>query len=64
MKFGDFTVDDLQQQFYTQMKKGPKHRMTALPENKRIVFRMRTSPSSAFEAKRRYGEIFMNFGGS
>jgi len=64
MTFSDFTVDDLRQQFYTQMKKGPKHRLTALPENKKLVFRMRTSPTSAFEAKRRYGEIFMNFGKS
>ena len=61
MTFSDFTINDLQQQFYTQMARGPKHRFAAIPENKDILFRVRTAPTSTFEAKRRYGEIFMKF---
>jgi len=61
MQFDTFTVNDLKQQFYTQMARGPRHRFTALDENKELVFRVRTSPTSAAEARRRYGEVFLKF---
>ena len=61
MKFDTFTVNDLKQQFYTQMARGPRHRFTALDENKELVFRVRTSPTSTAEARRRYGEVFLKF---
>jgi len=56
--FSDFTINDLNQVYYTQMKRGPKHRFTALSE---MFFRVRTSPPSTSEARKRYGEHFMNF---
>ena len=61
MEFDSFTVDDLTQQFYTQMARGPRHRFTALDESKELIFRVRTSPTSAAEARRRYGEVFLKF---
>jgi hypothetical protein len=61
MKFDTFTINDLKQQFYTQMARGPRHRFTALDERKEVIFRVRTSPTSAAEARNRYGEIFMKF---
>ena len=61
MKFDTFSVNDLKQQFYTQMARGPRHRFTALDENKELVFRVRTSPTSTAEARRRYGEVFLKF---
>ena len=61
MKFDTFTVNDLKQQFYTQMKRGPRHRFTALDENKEMVFRVRVAPGSTDRARIRYGEIFMKF---
>ncbi len=61
MQFKTFTINDIKQQFYTQMKRGPRHRFTALDENKEMIFRVRTSPTSAAEARSRYGEVFMKF---
>tara|TARA_Y100000310_G_scaffold115804_1_gene114414 strand:- start:1297 stop:2034 length:738 start_codon:yes stop_codon:yes gene_type:complete len=61
MSFEKFTVNDLNQQFYTQMARGPRHRFTALDEGKEMIFRVRTSPTSTAEARNRYGEIFMKF---
>jgi len=61
MQFDTFTVNDLKQQFYTQMARGPRHRFTALDENRELVFRVRTSPTSTAEARRRYGEVFLKF---
>ena len=61
MSFEKFTINDLNQQFYTQMARGPRHRFTALDEGKEMIFRVRTSPTSMPEARNRYGEIFMRF---
>jgi len=62
--FTDFTINDLKQVYYTQMKRGPKHRFTALlegDENNEMYFRLRTSPTSTAEARKRYGEAFFRF---
>jgi len=61
MSFEKFTINDLKQEFYTQMARGPRHRFTALDENKEMIFRVKTSPTSTAEARRRYGEIFLKF---
>jgi len=61
MSFEKFTANDLKQEFYTQMSRGPRHRFTAIDENREMVFRVRTSPTSTAEARRRYGEIFLKF---
>ena len=61
MSFEKFTINDLKQEFYTQMARGPRHRFTALDENREMIFRVRTSPTSTAEARRRYGEIFLKF---
>ena len=60
-KFETFTINDLTQEFYTQMVRGPQHRFTALDEKKEMFFRVRTSPTSTAEARQRYGEYFMKF---
>ena len=54
MSFSSFKPEDIEQEFYTQLKKD-KRRFTALPERK-VYFRER--PSSVWEARRRYGEIY------
>ena len=61
LEFTDFTINDLKRVYYTQMKRGPKHRFTALDEEKEMFFRVRTSPTSTAQARRRYGEYFMKF---
>jgi len=61
MSFEKFTINDLTQEFYTQMARGPRHRFTALDEKKEMFFRVRTSPTSTAEARQRYGEYFMKF---
>tara|TARA_R100000750_G_C2329945_1_gene89761 strand:+ start:240 stop:974 length:735 start_codon:yes stop_codon:yes gene_type:complete len=61
LEFTDFTINDLKRVYYTQMKRGPKHRFTALDEEKEMFFRVRTSPTSTAEARQRYGEYFMKF---
>lgn len=57
--FSDFTVNDMSQVFYTQLKKRPHERFTALPES--FNYYMRRSPKSLQEARTRRGEIFYNF---
>ena len=57
--FTDFTLNDLSQVFYTQLKKRPHERITALPES--FDYYMRRSPRNLKEARRRRGEIFYNF---
>tara|TARA_B100000700_G_scaffold307170_1_gene383281 strand:- start:1979 stop:2659 length:681 start_codon:yes stop_codon:yes gene_type:complete len=54
MSFSSFKPEDIEQEFYTQLKKD-KRRFTALPERK-VFFRDR--PSSVWEARRRYGELY------
>lgn len=64
MSFDKFTVNDLEQEFYTMMARGPKHRFTALDESeakREMFFRVRISPSSTSEARQRYGEVFLRF---
>ena len=64
MSFKEFTINDLKQEFYTMMARGPRHRFTALDEvvsTKEMFFRVKTSPIGTSEARRRYGEIFMKF---
>jgi len=64
LKFDTFTINDLNQEFYTQMVRGPRHRFTAVMKEelkREIVFRVRTSPTSAREARQRYGEVFLKF---
>ena len=59
MTFTDFSINDLSQMFYTQLKKRPQERFTALPES--FNYYMRRSPKTMSEAKKRRGEIFYNF---
>tara|TARA_R110000824_G_scaffold70902_2_gene181750 strand:+ start:13587 stop:14441 length:855 start_codon:yes stop_codon:yes gene_type:complete len=56
--FTDFTTNDVQQIFYTQLKKRPHERFTALTEN--MVYYLRKPPSGVAEARKRYGEEFYN----
>ena len=57
--FTDFKPQDLSQEFYTQLKKGQQRRFTALPENIERVIYLREHPKSVWEARKRYGEIFI-----
>ena len=58
-EFTTFKPEDLSQEFYTQLKKGQKRRFTALPENIERVIYLREHPKSTWEARKRYGEIFI-----
>jgi hypothetical protein len=58
MSFSSFKPEDIEQEFYTQLKKD-KRRFTALPE-RRVHFR--ENPGSVWEARRRYGEIYPPLG--
>jgi len=59
MTFADFTTNDLQQIFYTQLKKRPHERFTALPEH--MTYYLRKPPAGVQEARKRRGEEFYNF---
>ena len=61
MEFSSFRPEDVAQEFYTQLKKGRKRRFTALPENLEKIIYLRQHPKSVWEARRRYGEIFLRF---
>jgi len=62
--FTDFTVNDLEQIYYTQMARGPRHRFTALYENEnsQMFFRVRNWPTGRFgatDARNRRGEFIV-----
>ena len=71
MTFNNFTINDLAQEYYTDLrKKGPSKtrpkknpsygRFSALPENKQFVLFIPKPPSHVQEARKRYGEKFYN----
>jgi len=58
MTFTDFTINDLEHIFYTQLKKRPHERFTAIPENR--AYYLRKPPAGVAEARKRRGEEFYN----
>jgi hypothetical protein len=61
---GPMSINDLTQEYYSQLRKGQKRRFTVTESgNKSIdnfIFYMRDQPHGMDEAIRRYGEIFFN----
>ena len=58
MEFTDFTVEDLNQIFYTQLAKGTQRRYSHIPEHYERVYYIPKPPNGMQEAVKRYGETF------
>jgi len=58
MEFADFTVEDLDQIFYTQLAKGTQRRYTHIPEHVERAYYIPRPPNGMQEAVKRYGETF------
>lgn len=60
MTFDDVTVNDLEQIYFSRLRKAnPDRRFTFLEENKKFILYIPKSPATVAEARKRYGEIFI-----